>query len=92
MKMSNADLALTDSKDSKRSICVTSVLLKIHIFMNHSTTTTNAKKKDLYQCRFTFHGIQSCTTGWCTEITRERQREIYIGAESRVSTLYDKMK
>ena len=91
MKISNADIALTDSKDFKRSISVTTVLLKIHIFI--TTTTTNAKKKDLYQCRFTFHGIQSCTTGWCTETMRERGRgERGMGAESRVSTLYDKMK
>ena len=41
--MSNADLALTDSKDSKRSIGVTTVLLKIHILV--TTITTNAKKK-----------------------------------------------
>ena len=43
MKISNADIALTDSEDSKRSISVTTVLLKIHIFV--TTTTTNAKKK-----------------------------------------------
>ena len=43
MKISDADLALTDSEDSKRSISVTTVLLKIHIFI--TTITTNAKKK-----------------------------------------------
>ena len=87
MKISNADLALTDSIDSKRSIY--RFTQDSYFYNNHYN---KCQKKDLYQCRLTFHGIQSCTTGWCTETTRERGRgERGMGAESRVSTLYDKL-
>ena len=87
MKISNADLALTDSIDSKRSIY--RFTQDSYFYNNHYN---KCQKKDLYQCRLTFHGIQSCTTGWRTETMRERQRERYIGAESRVSIIYVKMK
>ena len=90
MKISNADLALTDSEDSKRSICVTTVLLKIHIFI--TTTTTNAKKKIYINVDSHSMAFKAALQGGALRPWERGTGERDIGAESRVSTLYDKMK
>ena len=66
---------------------LSTVLLKIHIFI--TTTTTNGKKKIYINVDSHSMAFKAALQGGAL---RRGRGERGMGAESRVSTLYDKMK